>query len=66
MAKRCNSIIISECPPDDTCETCKEIIKSQCVKYTGEDLDILGIENGDTLSQILVKLEAKFSELSGN
>ena len=62
----CKTITISTCPPTDTCEACKEIIKSQCIKYTGEDLASLGIDKGDTLSQILVKLEAKFSELSGN
>ena len=63
---RCNSITISDCPPEDTCEACKEIIKSQCIKYTGEDLTTLGVENGDTLSQILIKLEAIITELSGS
>ena len=62
----CKTITISNCPPEDTCEACKEVIKSQCVKYTGVDLDTLGIENGDTLSQILVKLEAIITELSGS
>lgn len=66
MAKICKTITISDCPPEDTCEACKEIIKSQCIKYTGDDLDTLGVENGDTLSQILVKLEAIITELSGS
>lgn len=66
MAKKCNPITISDCIPEDNCDACKEIIKSQCIKYTGEDLSTLGIENGDTLSQILVKLEAIITELSGS
>ena len=66
MAKHCTSITVSNCPPEDTCDACKEIIKSQCIKYTGADLATLGIENGDTLSQILVKLEAIITELSGS
>jgi hypothetical protein len=66
MAKQCKSIIVSECPPEHTCDSCKEITKSQCIKYTGEDLTTLGVENGDTLSQILIKLEAIITELSGS
>jgi len=62
----CKTITISTCPPEDICDTCKEITKSQCIKYTGEDLPTLGIENGDTLSQILIKLEAIITELSGS
>ena len=62
----CKTITISTCPPEDTCDACKEITKSQCIKYTGEDLTTLGIENGDTLSQILIKLEAIITELSGS
>ena len=62
----CKTITISTCPPEDTCDACKEITKSQCIKYTGEDLTILGVENGDTLSQILIKLEAIITELSGS
>ena len=62
----CKTITISTCPPQDTWDSCKEITKSQCIKYTGEDLTTLGIENGDTLSQILIKLEAIITELSGS
>lgn len=62
----CKTITISTCPPEDSCEACKEITKSQCIKYTGEDLTTLGVENGDTLSQILIKLEAIINELSGS
>ena len=62
----CKTITISTCPPEDTCDAWKEITKSQCIKYTGEDLTTLGVENGDTLSQILIKLEAIITELSGS
>ena len=31
----CKTITISTCPPEDSCEACKEITKSQCIKYTG-------------------------------
>lgn len=62
----CKTITISTCPPTDTCEACKEIIKSQCIKYTGEDLASLGIENGDTLNEILIKLNLIIEELSGS
>lgn len=62
----CKTITISTCPDDNSCDACKEITKSQCIKYTGEDLTTLGIENGDTLSQILIKLEAIITELSGS
>ena len=62
----CKTITISTCPDDNSCDACKEITKSQCIKYTGEDLTTLGVENGDTLSQILIKLEAIITELSGS
>jgi hypothetical protein len=66
MAKQCKSIIVSECPPEHTCDACKEITKSQCIKYTGEDLATLGVDKGDTLNQILIKLDLIISELSGS
>ena len=56
MGKNCDPIIISNCPDDNTCESCKEIIKSQCIKYTGEDLVNLGIKTGDNLNEILLQL----------
>ena len=62
----CKTITISTCPDDNTCEACKEIIKSQCIKYTGDDLAALGIDKGDTLNQILIKLDLIISELSGS
>jgi hypothetical protein len=34
----CKTITISTCPDDSTCDACKEITKSQCIKYTGDDL----------------------------
>ena len=62
----CKTIIISSCPDDSTCEACKEIIKSQCIKYTGDDLATLGIDKGDTLNEILIKLNLIIEELSGS
>ncbi len=62
----CKTITISTCPPEDTCDACKEIIKSQCIKYTGDDLATLGVDKGDTLNQILIKLDLIISELSGS
>ena len=62
----CKAITISTCPPEDTCDACKEITKSQCIKYTGEDLITSGINKGDTLNDILIKLEAIITELSGS
>ncbi len=62
----CKTITISSCPDDSTCEACKEMIKSQCIKYTGVDLDTLGIDTGDTLNQILIDINTVIDELSGN
>lgn len=62
----CKTITISTCPPEDTCDACKEITKSQCIKYTGDDLAALGVDKGDTLNQILIKLDLIISELSGS
>lgn len=31
---------------------CAEVISDQCVKYTGEDVPELGIQNGDTLAHV--------------
>ena len=62
----CKTITISTCPPEDTCEACKEIIKSQCIKYTGDDLAALGVDKGDTLNEILIKLNLIVTELSGS
>ncbi len=62
----CKTITISTCPPEDTCDACKEITKSQCVKYTGNNLTSLGIVKGDTLNDILIKLNIIVTELSGS
>lgn len=35
---------------------CSEIISDQCVKYTGVDIPLLGIKNGDSLSYITQSL----------
>ncbi len=62
----CKTITISTCPPEDTCDACKEITKSQCIKYTGNNLTSLGIVKGDTLNDILIKLNIIVTELSGS
>lgn len=62
----CKTITISTCPPEDSCEACKEITKSQCIKYTGDDLASLGINKGDTFNDILIKLNIIITELSGS
>ena len=62
----CKTITISTCPDDSTCDACKEIIKSQCIKYTGDDLASLGVDKGDTLNEILIKLNLIIEELSGS
>lgn len=62
----CKTITISDCPDDSTCDACKEIIKSQCIKYTGVDLDNIGSDTGDTLNQILIDIDTTIETLSGN
>ena len=62
----CKTITISTCPDDSTCDACKEIIKSQCIKYTGDDLASLGVDKGDTLNEILIKLDIIIEALSGS
>ena len=34
---------------------CTQIVSDQCVKYTGDDIDLLGIETGDPLSEVIEK-----------
>lgn len=62
----CKTITVSTCPPEDTCDACKEITKSQCIKYTGDDLASLGVDKGDTLNEILIKLDIIIEALSGS
>lgn len=56
MANLCETIIISNCSDNTSCDSCEEIIKSHCIKYTGEDLPFLNIIKGDNLNTILEKL----------
>lgn len=35
---------------------CTEIISDQCVKYTGNNIEALDIQNGDTLSEVNLKI----------
>ena len=44
----CKTITISTCQMIQHGCNVKEIIKSQCIKYTGDDLAALGIDKGDT------------------
>ena len=62
----CKTITITTCPDDSICDACKEIVKSQCIKYTGDDLASLGINKGDTFNDILIKLNIIITELSGS
>jgi hypothetical protein len=66
MAKRCKTITYSTCPPTGTCQACKEIVRAECVKYYGDDLATLGVDKGDTLNEILIKLNLIIEELSGS
>lgn len=59
MAKNCNPIVISNCPPTGECDTCKEIISSACVKYSGDDLECIEVTSGDKLDEILLKIDSK-------
>lgn len=47
-----------DCVHPQTCNGCLDIIKSECIRYTGSNLSALGINQNDTLSAILVKLDA--------
>jgi len=64
MKNGCKTITISDCPDNSICEACKEIVKSQCIKYTGEDLLALNIKKGDDLNQILQKLNLVIEALN--
>ena len=46
------------CGHEQSCSGCLEIVKSECIKYTGVNLTNLGINQNDTLNDILVKLNA--------
>jgi hypothetical protein len=46
------------CGHQQACNGCLDIIKSGCIIYTGSNLTNTGINQNDTLSAILVKLDA--------
>jgi len=52
----CNPIRISNCPSGTGCDSCKEIVKAQCIKYVGNTLSYLDVHDGDLLKDILIKL----------
>ena len=63
MTKNCNPITISNCPPTNTCDECVETIDTECVIYKGSALTNLGVVDGDSLYDILIKLEALIPDL---
>jgi len=66
MAKQCKTITISNCPPNDNCDGCVDIIKSQCIKYQGDNISCVGIDKGDNLEEIIVQLSSVICTLSGS
>jgi hypothetical protein len=55
MAKNCNPITISTCPPESECTSCKEIIDIKCVK-----------NNGDTLLEIINEINTDITNIEGS
>lgn len=58
------AITKTNCPPVNTCDACKEIVNSNCVKYSGANITCAGITNGSTLTNIIVDLASSICELS--
>ncbi len=52
---------MSEC--NNCFNNCVEIVSDKCVKYTGEDIPLLGIEKGDTLAQVIERIAEFLSNL---
>lgn len=48
--------ISNNCGHQQACNGCLEVIKSECIKYTGSNIVGIGVNQNDTLSEILVKL----------
>jgi hypothetical protein len=53
------------CKPNCSCKksSCKSYSGTDSVIYTGEDLTCTGIDNGDTLTVVLQKLDEKYCEI---
>ncbi len=49
------------CGHPQACDDCLDIIKGQCVRYTGANLGNTGINQNDTLNLILQKIDAVFA-----
>jgi hypothetical protein len=64
MSKVKKVINKTACPPVYTCDACKEIVNSNCVKYTGANVTCAGITNGTTLTNIIIDLASSICELS--
>lgn len=62
----CNPITISNCPPANNCDACKEIVNTNCVKYTGVALPCIDVTTNQNLTSILVDINAAICELSAS
>lgn len=51
----------SDLPPCPDPAPCSETFDSKCVIYTGEDLDCIGVETGDSVEDVISKLNNKLS-----
>lgn len=51
----------TSCGHQQACNGCLDVIKGECVRYTGANLTNTGINTNDTLNLILEKLDALFS-----
>ena len=51
----------TSCGHQQACNGCIDIIKDLCILYLGSNLTSTGINQNDTLRQILVKLDTLFS-----
>lgn len=62
----CNPITISNCPPVNDCDACKEIVNAKCVKYTGNNLTCIDVTKNENLEQILIDINSAICELSAS
>lgn len=53
-----NTSISSNCGHQQACNSCIDIIKSECIVYTGSNLTNLLVDRNDTLSEILAQLDS--------
>jgi len=60
------AIDITKCPPVYTCDSCKEIVNTNCVKYTGANLPCIDVVKNNNLTNILVNINSAICELSAS